>query len=280
MASVRALELTASWPVPTVAAAVVARTGPQDAIGDLDHEFRLASISKPIVAWAALIAVEEGLLSLETPIGQPGCTLRHLLSHAGGYPTEGTDPIAAPERKRIYSNSGIELAADAIAAVSEMPFEEYLRLGVFEPLGMSATALNGSPAHAIRSTTNDIIRFMLEVRTPTLISRAAADDAVRSQYPTLGGIVPGVGRFDVSPWGLGFEVRGDKRPHWTGSGNSAASFGHFGGSGTMMWLDPDAGIGLVALTDRMFDEWGATALRRWPELSDAVLEEFAGAGSR
>ncbi len=275
-----ALELTASWPVPTVAAAVVGSGGLLDSFGDVDHEFRLASISKPIVAWAALIAVEEGVLSLDSPIGQPGCTLRHLLSHAGGYPTEGTTPIAAPERTRIYSNAGFELVAAAIAAAAGMPFEEYLRLGVIEPLGMSATSLRGSPAHGIWSTARDVTRFIAEVRAPALISPATADDAVRTQYPTLGGIVPGVGRFEVSPWGLGFEVRGDKHPHWTGSGNSRATFGHFGGSGTMMWIDPDAAIGLVALTDRPFDEWGATALRRWRELSDAVLGQFAGAGSR
>jgi len=276
----RALELTTTWPVPHVAAAVVGPSGVLDTIGDLDRHFRLASISKPLVGWAAMIAVEEGLLSLDTPIGQPGCTLRHLLSHAGGYPTKGAEPIAAPERSRIYSNSGIELAADSIAAAADMPFADYLRLGVFEPLGMAGTMLRGSPAYAVWSTTRDVTRFMAEVMAPTLISPEAADDAVRTHYPTLGGIVPGVGRFDVSPWGLGFEVRGDKHPHWTGSGNSPASFGHFGGSGTMMWLDPDAELGLVALADRMFDEWGSTALKRWPEISDAVLTEFAGAGLR
>jgi len=280
MALARALDLTASWPVPNVAAAVVRSGELLDTIGDIDHQFRLASISKPIVAWAVLIAVEEGLLSLDSPLGQPGCTLRHLLSHAGGYPTEGVEPIAAPERKRIYSNAGIELAAGAIGAAAAMPFDEYLRLGVLEPLGMTSTALRGSPAYGIWSTVRDVTRFMFEVESPVLISPDAARDAVRTQYPTLGGIVPGVGRFDVSPWGLGFEVRGDKHPHWTGSGNSRATFGHFGGSGTMMWIDPDAGIGVVALTDKMFDEWGSTALKRWPEFSNAALAEFAGAGSR
>ncbi len=276
----RALDSTASWPVPTVAAAVVGPGGVLDTTGDLDHRFRLASISKPIVAWAALIAVEEGIVSLDTPIGQPGCTLRHLLSHAGGYPLDGPEPIAPPERKRIYSNTGIEVAAAAIATEAGMPFEEYLRLGVFEPLGMTATDLRGSPAHGVWSTAADVIRFLAEVREPVLVSPTTAADAVRTQYPTLGGIVPGVGRFDVSPWGLGFEVRGDKRPHWTGSANSAATFGHFGGSGTMTWLDPDADVGVVALTDRPFDQWAPVALERWPELSDRVLAEFAGARSR
>ena len=85
-----------------------------------------------------------------------------------------------------------------------------------------------------------------------------------------------MGRFDPCPWGLGVEIRGRKTPHWTGDANSASTFGHFGGAGTMMWVDPDAGCGLVALTDRSFDDWSIEAMRRWPELSDAVVGEVTG----
>ena len=60
-----------------------------------------------------------------------------------------------------------------------------------------------------------------------------------------------------------------------GRANSAATYGHFGGAGTMMWADPQAGCALVALTDRGFDDWSVDAMRRWPELSDAVLAEVA-----
>jgi len=44
----------------------------------------------------------------------------------------------------------------------------------------------------------------------------------------------------------------------------------------MMWVDPAAGAGLVALTDRPFDDWAVEALRAWPELSDAVVAALAG----
>jgi CubicO group peptidase (beta-lactamase class C family) len=53
-----------------------------------------------------------------------------------------------------------------------------------------------------------------------------------------------------------------------GERNSAATFGHFGGSGTFVWIDPVAELGLVVLTDREFGAWG---LRTWPSFSDAVL---------
>ena len=54
--------------------------------------------------------------------------------------------------------------------------------------------------------------------------------------------------------------------------NSATTFGHFGQSGSFLWVDPDAGLACASLADRPFGEWAAQA---WPALSDAVLAEFA-----
>ena len=281
----RALDLLGEFPVPTVAGAVLLDGAVVDREGPGDHPFRLASIAKTISVWAILIAVEEGTVSLDDEVGPPPTTgtrtLRHLLAHAGGYGFDGPEPIVSPERNRIYSNTGIEVAAAHVAAAAGMSFEEYLRLGLLEPLGMTATELRGSPAHAMWSTLDDLIRFMQEVTDPVLLSTATAQRAVRPHFPALGGIVPGVGRFDTCPWGMGFEIRGDKSPHWTGTLNSAATYGHFGGAGTMMWLDPAVSpghtLGLVTLTDRPFDEWSSEALRLWPAVSDAAIEEFAGA---
>ena len=81
-------------------------------------------------------------------------------------------------------------------------------------------------------------------------------------------VVPGVGRVGPCDWGLGFELRDGKSPHWTGSANSPSTFGHFGGTGTFLWIDPLAGLGLAVLTDRDFGPW---ALDAWPRLSDKVL---------
>lgn len=280
----RALDLTAGWPVPHVsAAAVVVGDGAQPLvhrIGDVELSYRIASISKPIAAWAMLVAVEEGLLALDSPVGQPGCTLAHLLAHAGGYAFDGDEPVSAPGRRRIYSNTGIELAAAAVATAAAMPFEQYLREAVLEPLGMARTELRGSPAHAIFSTVDDVVRFLAEVIDPTLLSEATATAATTPFLPELAGIVPGIGRFDPCPWGLGFEIHGTKHPHWMGARNSASACGHFGGSGTMCWIDRDAVAGrqlaLVALTDLAFDEWSIEAVRSWRDLSDAFIAEVAG----
>jgi CubicO group peptidase (beta-lactamase class C family) len=273
--SLRALELVDAWPVPNAGAAVVAADGTVlGRRGATDWPFRLASLTKPLAAWAVLIATEEGIVGLDDPVGQSGCTLRHLLAHAGGYPFEGADPVAPPERRRIYSNTGFELAAGAVEHVAGMTFNEYLAEAVFAPLGMR-TELRGSPAHGARGSVDDVVTFLAESQRPTLLDSATASGAFTAQYPELAGIVPGVGRFDPCPWGLGFELRGAKSPHWTGRTNAASTAGHFGGAGTMMWIDPAAGCGLVALTDRPFDDWSVEALKRWRELSDAVVAEVA-----
>lgn len=219
-----------------------------------------------------LVAVEEGSVSLETPAGQPRCTMRHLLSHAGGYGFDGADPITQPERNRIYSNTGIELAADMVGEATGMPFGDYLSEAILQPLGMADTQLHGSPAYGIWSTVNDMVKFINEVMHPTLLAASTVQQATTAQFAELAGVVPGIGSFRPCPWGLGVEIHGTKSPHWMGSVNSAATFGHFGGAGTLMWVDPVAGVGVVALTDRPFDEWRTEALQLWPEFSNAVVE--------
>jgi CubicO group peptidase (beta-lactamase class C family) len=272
---VTALDLTNTWPVPHVSAAVMRGGHVLATTGDLERVQRLASLSKPMAAWAALIAVEEGVVDLDQPVGQPGCTLRHLLAHAGGYGFDGDEPLARPEATRMYSNTGFSLAAQAIEDAAGIAFADYLHEAVFVPLGMASSVLRGSAAHGVRSNLADTCRFVAEVMRPTLIHATTAADVERIHYPALAGIVPGVGRYEQCPWGLGFEVRGTKEPHWTGTTNSPRTFGHFGGSGTMFWIDPDRDLALVALADLDFDRWAAAALEAWPALSDAVIAEYA-----
>ena len=90
------------------------------------------------------------------------------------------------------------------------------------------------------------------------------------QFPGLTGVLPGFGRMEPNDWGLGFELRDGKHPHWTGSRNSPATFGHFGRSGTFLWVDPERRVALGVLTDEPFGDWAVAA---WPALSDAVLAE-------
>jgi CubicO group peptidase (beta-lactamase class C family) len=273
---VEALHLVTSWPVEHVTAAVVTPQG-VDTIGDTERVYRLTSLTKPMVAWAIMVAVEERVLDLDRPLRHAavpeGVTLRHLLAHASGFGFDGDTPIAPVGRRRIYSNTGIERAAAELAAASGMPFEQYLREAVFDPLGMTNAELRGSAAHGAQACSRDVAAFVSEMLRPRLLAPASYHDVMSTQFPDLAGIVPDVGRFDPCPWGLGVEIRGDKSPHWTGRGNSTATFGHFGGSGTMMWVDPALDAGVVALTDRTFDEWRDEALVLWPQFADAVVAE-------
>jgi CubicO group peptidase (beta-lactamase class C family) len=267
--------LVDTWPVNTISVGV---TGPERTFGlagDPEWVTRIASVGKLLVGLAALVAVEEGTVDLDEPAGPEGSTVRHLLAHASGLAFDEDRSISRPGRRRIYSNTGIERFADHLSARAGMPFEEYLGLGVLEPLGMARTELRGSPAHAVWSSVSDLLAYCRELLAPALVSPETLADATRAHFPDLAGVLPDLGKFDPNPWGLTFEIRDEKRPHWTGERNSPATFGHFGGSGSFLWVDPVARLATVALTDREFGPW---ALEVWPPFSDAVLERYARAG--
>ena len=261
-----AWDIADSWPTDS-SIAVLHRTG-VETYGDTSRRQRLASISKVLSAWAVLIAIEEGSVRLDDAVGQTGCTVRHLLAHAGGYGFEGAQPVGRPGVKRIYSNTGFDMLATHVEHSTGISFVEYIDDAVFAPLGMHFTALEGSCAKDVFSTINDLVLFVEELRSPTLISRETYLDAISPVFPELSGVGPGLGSFDPCPWGLGIEIRGHKSPHWTGTRNSASTFGHFGGIGTFLWVDPVADIACVMIAELDFDQWGATL---WPPFSDTVL---------
>ncbi len=263
-----ALGRLAGWPVAHAAAAV--RTGEVVATaGPGDRRFALASVTKLLTALTVLIAVEEGTLALADDAGPPGSTIAHLLAHASGLSmADRTTVLAAPGTRRIYSNAGFEVLADRLAERSGLPFDRYLAEAVLEPLGMADTTLDGSPAAGATSTAADLTRLASELAHPTLLAPETWAQATRVAFPGLSGVLPGFGRQSPNDWGLGVELKAAKRPHWTGHGNSPATFGHFGQTGTFLWVDPDADVATVVLTDRRFGSWAAEA---WPDLSDAVL---------
>ena len=262
-----ALRQIEGWPASFAAAGVV-RDGEVVATdGARDEVVRWASVTKLVTTLAALVAAEEGVIDLDEPAGPDGSTVRHLLAHASGLPFEPGAPLGRPGRRRIYSNVGFETLADHIAMRAEIPFADYLVAGVFEPLGMTAE-LRGSPAADLHGSLDDLLTLARELQRPTLIAPETLEEATTVQFPGLAGVLPDFGRRDPNDWGLGFELRDEKSPHWTGVHNSARTFGHFGGSGTFLWLDPEAGLALGVLTNLDFGAWAKEA---WPRLSDAVL---------
>lgn len=237
--------------------------------GDSGRVFPLASVTKPIVAWSVLIAVERGLITLDDPVGVPGATVRHLLSHASGLPFEGRRAVAAPLKRRIYSNEGYDVLGEAVAAATGVGVADWVRNTVFEPLGMDSADIPGSPAHAGIASAADLSLFGAELACPSLISEPLAALAATSQFPALAGVVPGYGRHAPCPWGLGLEIRGDKSPHWTAPDASPRTIGHFGQSGSFVWADRDLGASACFVGARPFGQWHRD---NWPALNAALVK--------
>ena len=287
------------FPVAMIASELTADGGVRTLVeaGQIDEVFPFASVTKPIVAWSALVAVERGLLDLDAPAGAgtahnaagagtahnavgagtasgstramlPGATVRHLLAHASGIAFDSDAVLAAPGTRRIYSNRGIEILGERLQEATATPLERWVETTVLEPLGMSSVLVPGSPAHSGEGTARDLAVFAGELAAPRLISASLAAEATSVVFPGLDGVLPGYGRQAPNDFGLGVEVRGHKHPHWTGRAGSPTTFGHFGQSGSFIWVDPEARRQAVFLGERRF---AAVHKDIWPDLCDQIL---------
>lgn len=257
------------WGADHAAAAVVGPDGIVAQHGDADRGYRWASVTKLATALAVLSAVDDGLVDLDEPAGPAGSTVRHLLAHASGLPFEGGSVLAKPGTRRIYSNAAFDLLGALLAERSGRPFTVALADRVLAPLGMAGTELVGRPSEGLQGPLLDAVAVAGQLLRPTVLQPATASAARTVQFPGLKGLLPGVGSFDPLDWGLGPELRDGKVPHWTGATNSPETFGHFGGAGTFIWVDPAIDMALACLTDRQFGPW---ALEAWPRLSEAVID--------
>jgi CubicO group peptidase (beta-lactamase class C family) len=142
--------------------------------------FSIQSMSKAVTATAVMLAVQDGVLDLDTPISVylPGftvrsvfderpqdlITLRMLLSHTAGFDHEAPvgnnyDPepgswdehVASISRTWLrfpvgrhwaYSNLGVDLAGAALERATGVPFHEYVERRVFAPLGMATSTMD------------------------------------------------------------------------------------------------------------------------------------------
>jgi len=284
----RALDVVATWPVRSAAAGILGTWPAAGAtalredvwlhgiIGDRARSYEWASLTKLCSALAVLVALEEGTVALDDPVGPPGSTVAHLLAHASGLAPDRREATAAPGTRRVYSNAGFELLGELVAERAEMPFARYLAAAVFEPLGMRGARLadTASPAWGMHGTLDDLLSLCAELLRPRIVAPQTLAVATTVAFPGLAGVLPGFGRQDPCDWGLGFEIRDAKHPHWTGAECSPATFGHFGRAGGFLWVDPVIGVGCAVLTDEPFGPWAA---QRWPALSDAVIAAVAAA---
>jgi len=274
-----ALEAIDRWPVPAAAVAVAQGDGTIVRRGDTARTLPVASLAKPLTAATVLLEVASGRIDLDEPVGPTadrGATLRHLLAHAGGLGFEQGDRTMEPGARRIYSNWGYEVAAAHAAERAGMSFPALLQERLAGPLGMTATSLDGSPAHAIHSDVDDLLRFARELIAPTVLDASTHALLTTLAFPALDGVLPGFGRQRPNGWSLGLEVRGTKDPHWSGTRLSPATVGHFGRTGSLLWADPVRGVALASLSGRDFDDWARVG---WPALNDAVIDAVSEAAA-
>jgi CubicO group peptidase (beta-lactamase class C family) len=311
--------------VPAVAAAVVRADGVTElrTAGAAEERslFALASVSKPIVALAVLVAAEEHALDLDRPVGdvlegygsagRGQITPRHLLSHASGLP-ESAPGVSAldviPEyptgSRRVYSNEGFHVLGALITAATGIGYAEYVTEAVLEPLAIDAylplpeaeygRALDvadpglaapgvplfnapawrqrGSAAGGVFATVGGLARVVQVVlqRGAPLLAAETVDDLARVQFPGIPGGIESFPKLHCPDWGLGLNVRGSGDPHWLGDAVSPQTLSHFGASGTLLWIDPVAGQGLVCLANRGTYSGWMLRQGRWLDLTAEV----------
>ncbi|MCE7482918.1 MULTISPECIES: serine hydrolase [Microbacterium] len=254
--------------------ALVGVTGPEQAVavqGDPRAALPLASVSKPISAWGVLIAVERGLVDLDEPVGPEGSTLLNLLDHTSGLPFEGDQTQAAPGTRRIYSNAGFDALGAHVGESVGMPFAEWLAREVIVPLGMHDTDVTGRPSAGYRASIADLLAFAREVLRPALIPVALRDLALSVSRSGLRGVVPGYGSFDDNQWGLGFELKGAKSPHWLSDSLPPETAGHFGGQGSFLFIDRAGDLGAAFLSGVAFSD---EHKRIWPPLTEEIVARY------
>ncbi len=150
-----------------------------------------------------------------------------------------------------------------------MPFSEYVRQAVVAPLGIGLEPA-GDPGSGMSASLEDVLAVGRELLSPRLVAEETRDEMVSVQFPGLAGVLPDHGRFDPLDWGLGVQLN-TRPPSWMGERTSLRTVGHFGGSGTFVWGDPEARVVCAALTTREFGAWAKDA---WPRFADAVLGEL------
>lgn len=272
------LTSTDEWPVGAVAASAITPEG-VERVGDTSESFALASVSKLITAYAVLLAYEEGAFDLDDevpsdllPSFDATPTYRELLAHASGIAFRGREQEKPARTRRLYSSAGYEVLAEAIERTTEIPFADYVREGICEPLGIDIT-IEGSAGHGFSASVDALSTLAQEFLKPQLLSEQTLTEALTPQYPELSGVVPGYGRHNPCTWGLGFSLHGGKEPHWVGHSMPDDIAGHFGQSGTFLWIHRPTGRAAVVLTDKDFGDW---AKERWADFNDQLWEAMGG----
>ncbi|MGV3710887.1 MAG: serine hydrolase domain-containing protein [Gemmatimonas sp.] len=314
------------------------------ALVDTATVFRIASMTKSFTALAILQLRDAGKLSLDAPAERyvpqlarlryatsdaPRITVRDLLSHSAGFPEDnpwGDQQLAAtdaqlsrmiesgipfstsPATNYEYSNFGFAILGRIVQNVGGMPYPQYIRTRVLQPLGMTVTTLQAADVKPV------LLAHGYRRQDGAWLEEAQLPDG---SFGSMGGMLTSVS--DLSKWvGLmlsawpardGAEAGPLKRSslremqqviRYNGgtavrdaTGTPVLSAGGYGyglgvrqncgfrvavshtgglpGFGSLMkWL-PDYGVGIVAMGNLTYTSWGA--------VSDQALDLLAKTGA-
>jgi len=214
---------------------------------------------------------------------------------------------SAPGDQLRYSNAGYGVIARLTTRVSGQPFWQTTQERVLDPLGIrdivadpsgpvlervAHLADTGQPDTEIEpynsaywrglalpwgglfGTPRDAVRFAAAFLPSgeRFLSEVATSLMTSDQTMGVpGGVESAKVRWDTGRWGLGWEVKGEKRRHWTGDYTSNRTFCHFGHAGTLLWGDPERDIALAVFANRTVTHMWGFILPRWARLSNAVI---------
>jgi CubicO group peptidase (beta-lactamase class C family) len=288
-----------------------------------DAAFLVASITKPIVAMAALILIERGQMALSDKVieyipefgknGKNGIRIRHLVTHTSGLPDmlpnnvelrEQEAPLSAfvagtceceldfaPGKGVKYQSMGLAILGEIVQRVSGMTCAEFVSQEIFEPLGMADSHLGvpgewfagddpianriaeiqvpevqqdavwnwnrpywrqlGAPWGGLVTTPGDLAKFcnmMLGHSETAVLAPATIRSATRNQIE----VMPDVPEVDrrTRGWGLGWRLSWPAHSANFGDFLGPNTYGHWGATGTVLWIDPDLDAFFVLLTTR------------------------------
>jgi beta-lactamase class C len=215
--------------------------------------------------------------------------------------------LSVPGSRLRYSNAGYGVLARLVERVSGQTIWQRAAERVYAPLALQeivaepAGALEARVAHladtnhegtefetynsaywrslalpwgGLFGTPRDAARFAAAFLPsgPRFLSGAATHSMTTDQtLGAPGGVESAKVSWDPGRWGLGWEVKGEKRRHWTGELTSPRTFCHFGHAGTLLWGDPEIDLALAVFANRTVSHMWAFILSRWARLSNAVV---------
>ncbi len=223
---------------------------------------------------------------------------------------------SAPGEVLRYSNVGIGIAGRALEEVTGETAHRQIRAAILDPLGLESIVLTptdvladriawvddaaaaGTPVESYNSaywrslgitwggyyaTPQDAALFAASF-LPGAASPLSDDTRAEMIMDQTGGVPGGVGSAGIhwnrGAWGLGWEVAGDKKHHWTGTKRSPRTFCHWGQSGTLVWADPERSLVLAVFANRAVHTPWPLRPPRWADMSDALVDAVDSARPR